>query len=236
MTYKLDLDILPLDLQLHAKSKVCPSVCSPARVLTDSQIYRLTDCQNYCTFRVTDAGCKYASTLSQPNGPMDFYQNSDFLYWQCHANVIFTIFTISGLQVAVTLARTLPPAPQTSTLVKDVVPCFEISSNSWNTEITTASQVRHYVELCATKKCLLGFCHCHANRSLDGAGWKIGGSSKDIEGIEGGSMKEIFQHKIRKRNKVLNCRVFQTGLLKNPQVDAISKLKNDGRGPPPLLA
>ncbi len=40
LTYKLDLDILPLDL--HAKNLVCQSVRSSARLVTDTQTHRLT--------------------------------------------------------------------------------------------------------------------------------------------------------------------------------------------------
>ncbi len=53
MTYKLDLNILPLDH--HAKNQVCLSVRSPTKVVTDSHTH--TQCQNYYTRHATDAGC-----------------------------------------------------------------------------------------------------------------------------------------------------------------------------------
>ncbi len=58
LTYKLDLDILPLDL--HAKFQVRMSVRLAVRVVTDTQTDTHTHrrCQNYYTRHVTDVGCK----------------------------------------------------------------------------------------------------------------------------------------------------------------------------------
>ncbi len=63
LTYKLDLDILPLDL--HAEIQVCMSVRSAMRVVTHTHTDRHTDtrCQNYYTHHVRDVGCNNAWNL-----------------------------------------------------------------------------------------------------------------------------------------------------------------------------
>ncbi len=61
LTYKLDLDIIPLDL--HAKIPVCMSVRSAVREVTDtntqtmSKLFTHRQCQNYYTRHVTDVVC-----------------------------------------------------------------------------------------------------------------------------------------------------------------------------------
>ncbi len=58
LSYKLTLDIFPLDL--HAKIQVRMSVCSAVRAVTDTQ------CQNYYTHHIGDVGCKNLSYKSIP--------------------------------------------------------------------------------------------------------------------------------------------------------------------------
>ncbi len=69
LTYKLDLDILPLDL--HAKIQVC--VCQFGRESGNTQTHtqKHRRCQNYYTRQVTDLGCKKLS-FSEPIPPITF--------------------------------------------------------------------------------------------------------------------------------------------------------------------
>ena len=60
LIYKLDLDILPLDL--HTKDQVCMFVRSVVRVFTDRQTHTHTDDVKTIT-PVTDAGCKNIKLL-----------------------------------------------------------------------------------------------------------------------------------------------------------------------------
>ena len=55
LTYKLDLDILPL--YLHAEIQVHTSVRSAVRVVTHTDRQTDTRCQNYYTHHVRDMGC-----------------------------------------------------------------------------------------------------------------------------------------------------------------------------------
>ena len=65
LTYGLDLDILPLDL--NAKIQVCMSVClAGTDRQTDRHIHTDTRCQNYYTRHVRDVGCKYVAWGSLP--------------------------------------------------------------------------------------------------------------------------------------------------------------------------
>ena len=56
LSFKLDLDILPLDL--HTKNQVCMSFCSAVRVVTDGWTDRHTDNVKTIT-PVADTGCNY---------------------------------------------------------------------------------------------------------------------------------------------------------------------------------
>ena len=71
LTYKLDLDILPLDL--HAEIQVRMSVRLVVRVVTHTQTDRHIhrQCQNYYTRHVTDVGCKKCNlTLKRAHLPV----------------------------------------------------------------------------------------------------------------------------------------------------------------------
>ena len=63
LTYKLDLDNLPLDL--HAKIQVCMYVCSVGRVRwTDRHTHTHRRCQNYYIHHVRDVGCNNRALLA----------------------------------------------------------------------------------------------------------------------------------------------------------------------------
>ncbi len=66
LTFKLDLDIRPLDL--HTEIQVCMSVRLAVRVVTDRQTHTHTDTQTmskllHPTRHIRDVGCKNSSQL-----------------------------------------------------------------------------------------------------------------------------------------------------------------------------